>query len=222
MMNHTSESLISPDELLERLEWRYAVKQYDPQRRIDEATWNALEETLRLSPSSGGLQPWKFVVVTDPAVREKLVAASYGQTQVRDASHVVVFTAKTNFGEAEVDAHLRHTAAVKGVPVSALAALRAMLVGGIVNAKDPAARDAWAARQTYLALGVLVAAAAVLGIDATPMEGFAPDHYDAILNLKEQGLTATVICTLGFRSESDAYARSPKVRFDRSELFLHV
>lgn len=222
MTTFTPDTLLSPDELLQRLAWRYAVKQFDPQRKIDDASWGALEEALRLSPSSGGLQPWKFVVVTDPAVREKLVPAAFGQTQVRDASHLVVFTAKTNFGEADVDAHLRHAAAVKQVSLEKLAGLRAMLLGGIVAAKDPAAREAWAARQTYLALGVLVAAAAVLGIDATPMEGFQPAQFDAILGLKEKGLTTTVICALGFRSENDLYATAPKVRFDRSEVVLHV
>jgi nitroreductase len=221
-MTNPIDSLISPEELLQRLDWRYAVKQFDPQRRIDETTWAALEETLRLSPSSGGLQPWKFVVVSDPALREKLVPASYGQTQVRDASHLVVFTAKKDFGVADVDAHVRKTATVKQVPVEALDGLRNMLIGGIVNAKDPAAREAWAARQTYLALGLLVAAAAVLGVDAAPMEGFAPEQYDAILNLKEQGLTTTVICALGYRSENDPYAAMPKVRFDNSEVFLHL
>ena len=221
-MKTTTDALISPEELLQRLDWRYAVKQFDPQRRIDDTSWNALTETLRLSPSSGGLQPWKFVVVSDPAVREKLVPASYGQTQVRDASHLVVFTAKTDFGAADVDAHVRQTAAVKGVPVEALDGLRGMLLGGIVSSKDPAAREAWAARQTYLALGVLVAAAAVLGVDAAPMEGFSPEQYDTILGLKEKGLTATVICALGYRSQNDKYANSPKVRFDHSEVFLHV
>ena len=221
-MTNTIDSLISPEELLRRLDWRYAVKQFDPQRRIDATTWKAVEEALRLSPSSGGLQPWKFIVVSDPVVREKLVSASYGQTQVRDASHLVVFTAKTNFGAADVDAHIQKTAAVKGVPLETLEGLRGMLVGGIVNSKDPAAREAWAARQTYIALGVLVASAAVLGIDAAPMEGFALEQYDTILNLKEKGLTTTVICALGYRSTNDKYANSPKVRFDRSELFLHV
>lgn len=212
-------SLLAPEELLHQLNWRYAVKAFDPKRRIDAPTWNALEEVLRLSPSSGGLQPWKFVVVTDPAVREKLVPASYGQTQFRDASHLVVFTAKTNFGEADVDAHLRNTAAVTGAPVEPL---RGMLMGSIVNSKKPAAREAWAARQTYLALGSLLTAAAVLGIDATPMEVFSPEQYDTILQLRERGLTATVICTLGYRSETDWYAQAPKVRFRASEVFLHV
>ena len=98
MKKKTAHTLISPDELVERLDWRYAVKQFDSSRRIDEPTWSALEEALRLSPSSGGLQPWKFVVVSDTSVREKLVPAAFGQTQVRDASHVVVFTAERNFG----------------------------------------------------------------------------------------------------------------------------
>jgi len=221
-MNHSTDTLLSPEQLVERLDWRYAVKQFDPRRKIDAATWRTLEEAVRLSPSSGGLQPWKFVVVTDPAVREKLVAASFGQTQVRDASHLVVFTAKKNFGAAEVDAHIQNTAATRNVSVESLDGLRGMLIGGIVNAKDPVAREAWAARQTYIALGVLVSAAAVLGIDAAPMEGFMPDQYDAILNLDKQGLTTTVICAVGYRSENDRYASLPKVRFDHDELFLHV
>jgi len=218
----TTDTLIAPGELLQRLDWRYAVKQFDPQHQIDDPTWHALTEALRLSPSSGGLQPWKFVVVTDPAVRAQLVPASYGQTQVREASHLVVFTAKTDFDTADVDAHIRRTAEIKNVPVAALAGLRGMLVGGIVESKDPAARAAWAARQTYLALGVLLTAAAVLGVDAAPMEGFSPEQYDTILNLKEKGLTATVICALGYRAPGDKYANSPKVRFYRSEVFLHV
>lgn len=222
MTTLAAEPIVSPEELLQRFTWRYAVKQFDPLRKIDAATWSALEESLRLAPSSGGLQPWKFVVVNNPAVREQLVPAAFGQAQVRDASHLVVFTAKTNFGEADVDAHLRHMAAVKQISLEKLAGLRAMLVGGIVGAKDTAAREAWAARQTYLALGVLVAAAAVLGIDAAPMEGFVPAQFDSILGLKAKGLTATVICALGYRSENDAYATAPKVRFDRRDVFFDV
>lgn len=221
-MTSTTDALISPATLRQRLDWRYAVKQFDPERRIDGNTWNSLMEALRLSPSSGGLQPWKFVVVSDPAVRERLVPASFGQVQVREASHLVVFAAKKNFGETEVDAHIRKTAAVRGVTVEALDGLRGMLLAGIVTPKDTAAREAWAARQTYLALGVLVAAAAVMGVDAAPMEGFSPEQYDTILNLGEKGLTATVICAVGYRSPADKYAKSPKVRFDRAETFLHV
>lgn len=221
-MTNILEGLVSPEELLNRLEWRYAVKQFDSQRKIDDAAWNALQEALRLSPSSGGLQPWKFINVSDPVVREKLIPASFGQTKVRDASHLVVLTTKKDFGTTHVDAHIKRTAELKGVPLETLDGLRRMLLDGIVNPKDLAARQAWASRQTYLALGVLVTAAALMGIDAAPMEGFLPDQYDNILNLTEKGLTATVICALGYRSEEDPYGNTPKVRFDRSDVFLHI
>jgi len=219
---NTTDITLSPEHLLERLAWRYATKQFDRERKIDGPTWHALEEALRLSPSGGGLQPWKFVVVADPAVRERLVPASYGQTQVRDASHLVVFTVKTAFGEADVDAHVQKTATVRGIPAGSLAGFRHMLVGGIVNAKDPATRLGWAARQSYLALGTLLTGAALLGVDAAPMEGFDPARYDAILGLKEKGLTSTVICALGYRMDTDPYAALPKVRFDHDDVFLHV
>src|ERR1700690_2214197 len=95
---------IDSKQLLEQLNWRYATKQFDPNRKISASDWATLEEALRLSPSSGGLQPWKFIVITDPAMRAKLSPASYGQPQITNASHLVVFTAKKNFGEADVDA----------------------------------------------------------------------------------------------------------------------
>jgi nitroreductase len=218
----TTDSIISSDELLERLQWRYATKQFDSTQKINETTWNSLEQALQLSPSSGGLQPWKFVVVTDPAIREQLLPASYGQAQVKDASHLVVFTAKKLFSEADVDAHLNRTAQIRGIPIESLAGFRGMLVGGIVNAMDPVTRQAWAARQTYIALGTLLTSAALLGVDACPMEGFSVADYDRILGLSEKGLTATAICALGFRKEDDPYAALPKVRFSEEELFIHV
>lgn len=213
---------ISATQLLEQLNWRYATKQFDPARKISAADWAALEEALVLSPSSAGLQPWAFIVVNDPAIRETLVPASYGQTQVKDASHLVVFAARTNFGEADVDAHLEHTAKVRGVSVESLAPFRGMIMGGIVNAMDQATRAVWAGRQTAIALGNLLTSAALLGIDACPMEGFVPAQYDEILGLKERGLTAVAICTLGYRAETDGYASLPKVRFPKERVLLHV
>jgi hypothetical protein len=112
--NHIMNSVISPKQLLGQLNWRYAVKQFDSTRKISPEVWTALEDALVLTPSSGGLQPWAFIVVDDPAIREKLVPASYGQTKVKEASHLVVFAAKQNFSEADVDAHIKRTAEVQG------------------------------------------------------------------------------------------------------------
>jgi nitroreductase len=215
-------SSINHEQLLAQLNWRYATKQFDPKRKISAQDWATLEETLLLTPSSGGLQPWKFIVVTDPAVRAKLTSASYGQTKVNDASHLVVFAAKNNLGEADVDAHLNNVAKIQGVPIEALAPLRGMLVGGIVKSMDEIARNAWARNQTYIALGNLLTSAALLGIDACPMEGFDRAQYDEILGLKAKGLASAVIATLGYRSTMDTYASAPKVRFPKEQIFVQV
>src|SRR5882762_7371916 len=213
---------IQSKQLLEQLNWRYATKQFAPRRKISPQDWSALEEALVLSPSSAGLQPWRFFVINDPATRQKLLPASYGQPQVTDASHLVVFAARTNLSEADVDALMERTAKVRGISVESLATFRGMVVGGIINAMDKPTLQGWAGRQTFLALGNLLTSAALLGIDACPMEGFVPAQYDAILGLGNKGLSAVVICALGFRSEKDTFAALPKVRFLKEQVLFHI
>jgi nitroreductase len=215
-------SAINSTQLLAQLNWRYATKQFDPTRKISAPDWAALEEALLLTASSGGLQPWKFIVVTDPAVRARLTPASYGQAQINAASHLVVFASKNNFSEADVDAHIKHIAEVQGASLEALAPLRNMLVGGIVQAQDETARNAWARNQVYIALGNLLTSAALLGIDACPMEGFDRAQYDEILGLKAKGLATAVIATVGYRLPADKYASAAKVRFPKEQIFVQV
>jgi nitroreductase len=217
--NHNT---INAKQLLDRLNWRYATKQFDPNRKISAQDWATIEDALLLTPSSGGLQPWKFIVITDPAVRAKLSPASYGQPQITNASHLVVFAGKKNFSEADVDAFINRTAATRGVAVESLAQYRGMLVGGIVQAMDEKARDAWARNQAYIALGNLLTSAALLGIDACPMEGFDRAQYDEILGLNAQGYASAVIATVGYRVETDPSANAPKVRFPKEQIFAHV
>jgi len=134
----------------------------------------------------------------------------------------VVFAAKNNLGEADVDAHLNNVAKIQGVPIETLVPLRGMLVGGIVKSMDETARNAWARNQTYIALGNLLTSAALLGIDACPMEGFDRAQYDEILGLKAKGFASAVIATLGYRSTTDTYASAPKVRFPKEQIFVQV
>ena len=213
---------IQPQQLLAQLNWRYATKQFDPTRKISPNDWAALEEALRLTPSSFGLQPWKFIVVTDPAVRAQLLPASWNQTQITDASHLVVLAAKTELGETEIDAYLQNSANASGIPFQALADYRKLIVGFAVHSLDPAARNAWTRNQTYIALGNLLTSAALLGIDACPMEGFDRAKYDEILGLKEKGYASAVVATLGYRQASDKYSTAPKARFPKEDLFLEV
>lgn len=212
---------IEGTQLIDQLNWRYATKQFDPTRKIPAEQWAALEEALLLSPSSLGLQAWEFVVVEDPAVREELKAVSWGQAQITDASHLVVFTAKKDYGEADIDAYMQRISEVRGAPLDALAPFREMVEGG-VSSKEPEARAEWLARQPYIALGVLLTSAALMGIDACPMEGIVPAEYDRILGLGEKGLTALVVATVGYRSPDDKYADMPKVRFPADRMISRV
>jgi nitroreductase len=213
---------ITKHQLLDQLNWRYATKQFDSTRKINAEDWDTLEEALRLSASSTGLQPWKFFVITDPELRAKLQPVSYGQSQIVDASHLVVFTAKVDLTESDVDTHIAKVASARNVTVNDLAPLKGMILGGIIAGKSDAERRTWAFNQTYIALGNLLTSAALLGIDACPMEGFSRDEYDSILGLTEQGLASTVVATLGYRSGEDKYASAPKFRYDRTEVIQHL
>ena len=204
---------ISTDTLINALNWRYATKQFDATRRIDAATWATLEASLVLAPSSFGLQPWKFLVVETPSLREQLVAASWGQTQVKDASHLLVFAVRENLGDEHLDRYLARTAEVRNVDVESLAGFRKVIAGSLDGARAAGRLDQWQTRQLYIALGQFMTSAALLGIDTCPMEGLEPAKYDEILGLQGSGWKTVFACPAGYRSAEDKYATTPKVRF---------
>ena len=212
--------MLTPDAALAQLHWRYATKKFDPTRTIPAEVWAVLEQALVLAPSSVGLQPWKFVVVTDPAVRTTLQPAAYGQAQIVDASHLVVICGKAPPTAADADRHVARTAEVRGVPVEALAGFRKMVVGAA--GKPPEEAAAWAARQAYLALGMFLTTAAMIGVDACPMEGFDPPKFDEILGLKAHGVAALALVAAGYRAADDKYAGVPKVRLPVEEVVVRV
>lgn len=208
-------------DLLAALNWRYATKQFDAQKKISATTWSTLEQTLVLSPSSYGLQPWKFLVIDDPGLRNQLKAVSWNQPQVVDASHFVVFAARTSVSVADVERFIAVTAQTRGIPASALDAYKGMMLGDVVNGPRSKWAKEWATRQCYIALGNLMTSAALLGIDTCPMEGFDPAAYDRILGLTEQGLAAAVALPLGYRATGDKYATMAKIRYPLNEMVQH-
>lgn len=210
------------DTLLRQLNWRYATKKFDPARRISAVDWETLEEALTLSPSSYGLQPYKFIVVTDPEVRSRLVAASWGQRQPADSSHFVVFANRPAVTAEQVEQYLARIAEVRGLAIETLAPFGKVIGGDLIQGPRAAIAAHWAARQAYIALGNFITSATVLGIDTCPMEGFDPAKYDEILGLPAHGVTAVVACAAGYRAEDDKYAALKKVRLSREELFLHI
>jgi nitroreductase len=215
-------SSISTETLLGRLQWRYATKAFDPAKKIAATDWSALEETLVLTPSSYGMQPYRFLVITDPATRESLVPASWNQRQPADCSHYVVFAVRTANSVADVDEYIARIAEVRGGATEVLGGFKKMLIGDIVDGERGKAAAEWAARQAYIALGNFMTAAALLGIDTCPMEGFVPARYNEILGLPEKGLTAAVACAAGYRSADDKYASLPKVRFPADKLIVRI
>jgi nitroreductase len=208
-------------DLVSALNWRYATKQFDPARKIPAADWNALEESLRLAPSSFGIQPWKFVVVETAALRVKLREASWGQSQVTEASHLVVLAVKQAVDAAHVDRFMTDTAKTRGVPVESLAGYR-KIIDGFVAAKGKAGQlESWSAKQIYIAAGQFMAAAAVMGIDTCPLEGIDPAKYDEALGLVGSGWATQMAIAAGYRAASDKYAAAPKVRFAAAEVIEH-
>lgn len=213
---------VSNETLIEQLHWRYAVKKFDPKRKIAVNDWQTLEQALVLTPSSFGLQPWKFVVITDQATKEKLVPISWNQRQVADASHVVVFAVKRPLTESDVDRHVSMTAEIQGKPVESLAGFRKMMMGSLVPPPPGFDVNHWASLQAYIALGNFMTSAAMLGIDTCPMEGIVPAKYDELLELPKEGLGTAVVCVAGYRADDDKYAKSPKVRFPAAEVIRHI
>lgn len=212
---------LTPAQLLASLEWRYATKAFDT-RKLPDATWAALEESLRLTPSSFGLQPWKFIVVNDPAVRAKLRPVSWNQSQVTDASHLVVFARRTEMTEADVNEFFNQIVLDRKIDAAVIEPYRQMMLGGVVKGKDAAAQKDWAARQVYIALGQLMGAAAAMAIDTCALEGIDPAAYDEILGLKGTGYEVVVACAVGYRSSEDKYAGLKKIRFPAARVISRV
>ena len=216
---------LSPEQmrpvLADALHWRYATKVFDPSRRIEAATWAALEESLVMSPSSYGLQPWKFLVVTNPELMAELRPHSWNQSQITDCSHLVVFLAERTIGAPEADRLINAIATTRGVEPDSLAFYRGMIEKDLINGPRSQQIGQWASNQVYIALGGFMTAAALLGVDTCPIEGFSPVEYDRILQLDGTAYRSSVVCAAGYRDPSDKYASLAKVRYPASELIEH-
>jgi nitroreductase len=212
---------MTPEELTSSLQWRYATKVFDNDKNISPDTWNNLEESLVLTPSSFGLQPWQFITITCPKTKQDLLEHSWHQRQVTDCSHLVVLCARNGMNEDDIDKWLDQLASMRGVSRESLEGYAGMM-SGFFGSMDQERTLAWAKNQVYIALGQLMTSAAVLSIDACPMEGIVPAEYDRILGLANSGFTTTVACAMGYRSSDDKYAELPKVRYSANEILKTI
>ena len=199
--------------------WRYATKKFDTTKKISKQDLETLKEAIRLSASSFGLQPYRVLIIENPELRAKLQSAAWGQSQIVDASQLIVFANITNFGETEIDSYLANITKTRGLPADALKGYGDFMKSKIVALPEDV-RNTWASKQTYLALGNLMNAASELKIDVTPMEGFEPAQVNEILGLGKLGLNATLLATIGYRHEEDATQHYKKVRKSNEDLFI--
>jgi len=203
----------------ENAKWRYATKKFDATKKVSEGDLNTLKEAIRLSASSFGLQLYKVIIVDNSELRAKLLPASWGQTQIVDASHLIVFANQTAVTDADVDGYIKNVSETRNVPVEALTGYADFMKGSLGSMPDDA-KVTWTAKQTYIALGNLLNAAAELKIDVTPMEGFVPAQYNEILGLDKLNLNASIVAAVGYRHEEDATQHQAKVRKSNEELFI--
>ena len=206
-------------QIIDALNWRYATKAYDTTKKLSGEQVSTLIESIRLSPSSFGLPVYKVIHVKNPETREKLKAAAWGQAQVTDASEFLVFAAKTNIGEADVTEYMNDVSKVRNIPLENLEEYAGM-INGSISSRTAEEKVTWAAKQAYIALGIVLAAAALEKIDASPMEGYDSNQFDEILGLKELNLKSVVVVALGHRAENDSYATLTKVRAAKESLVI--
>ncbi|AOZ98279.1 MULTISPECIES: NAD(P)H-dependent oxidoreductase [Flavobacterium] len=204
---------------IENQNWRYATKKFDATKKISNEDLNILKEAIRLSSSSYGLQPYKVIIVESPELRAKIQPAAWGQSQIVEASHLIIFANETQLDEQHIDDYISNISETRNIPVDSLAGYSDFMKSKILTLPEDS-KNIWTAKQTYLALGNLLNAAAELKIDVTPMEGFVPEQVNEILGLEKLGLNTSLIATLGYRHEEDATQHYKKVRKSQDELFI--
>jgi len=206
---------------IESLQWRYATKKFDASKKISEDDLKILLETMQLTASSYGLQPYHIFVITDPEIRKKLQPVSWGQTQIVDASHLIVLANKTEIDAEWIDEYLTNVSSTRNIPLEALNDYSDFMKSKILPLSFEEQAN-WATKQNYLVLGNLLSSAAELRIDACPMEGFEVDAYDEILGLSTKKLSTSLVAAVGYRSAEDDTQHYAKVRQPQNELFTHL
>ena len=201
--------------------WRYATKKFDTTKKVSNEDLEILKEAIRLSASSYGLQPYKVLIIDNPELRAQLQPAAWGQSQIVDASQLLIFANITNFGDAEIDAFIKNLTETRGIPVEAVQGY-ADFMKSKISILPVDKRNIWTSKQTYLAMGNLLNAAADLNVDVTPMEGFEPEKVNEILGLDKLGLNASLIATVGYRHNEDDTQHYVKVRKSNEELFINL
>jgi nitroreductase len=204
--------------ILKSLQTRYATKAFDKTKKIPQEQWSFIEEALRLTPSSYGLEPWKFIVITNDDLKAELKPHSFNQPSITDCSHLLVICANTNLNRDDVKRYFDQSASLGNMSKEDSVLHTDRVFGTFPYLGD---LTAYTKNQAFIALGNILTVASLVGIDACPVGGFMPNEYDRILNLKSLNLTSTVVVPFGYRNESDEFIKYKKVRKAKEDLFIY-
>lgn len=206
------------NKIVEDLNWRYATKKFDPSKKVSDEDLATIKEALRLTATAFGLQTMKFLIIENSEVRQKLQPASWGQTQITDASHLIVMCSYIDVNNDHVDHYMQDVSSTRKIPIEATAQFGNYIKGALTNFTPEEAAN-WSTKQVYIAMGQVLHTCARLRLDATPMEGFDPAAYDDILGLSAKNLKATLVLPIGYRHEEDKNQHLAKVRKSHDVLF---
>ena len=206
---------------IEKLQWRYATKRFDAFKTLSEEKLNILKETFNLTATSYGLQPLKLVIISNADLKSQLMPLTYNQTQVRDASHVLILCIEKNIEASFIVDHFRRVEGERKTPRTILEPFEKALISNFSEKQAPQIRE-WMANQLYLTLGALLTVCAMENIDACPIEGFEPEKYDKLLGLDKKGLESVIVLPVGYRDESDFFINLKKVRRGVDELIIEL
>lgn len=204
---------------IQNLQWRYAVKKFDPYKSLNNEQIDILKEAFNLTATSYGLQPIKLVIVKNKELQEQLVAHSWNQRQVAQASHLLILCIDTRLNETDVEKYFARVQEIRQTPDEIIHPFREYLKN-VIASKSTEDLASWAKNQAYLALGNLLTVCAQERIDSCPMEGFIPEKYDEVLNLTSKNLSSVLVLPVGFRAEDDFMKDQKKVRKHLDEIVL--
>jgi len=207
--------------ILEKLNWRYATKKFNSSKKVSKENLEILLDAANLTASSYGLQPYKIYVIEDADIRTKLRAASYDQSQITDASYVIILANKPTFDDTMIDDYINNIMKIRGLSKDNLEGFSQTMKSTLLDLPDTQ-KNAWTSNQAYIVLGNLMTIAAEMEIDTCPMEGFNNAQYNEILGLTDNGLNAAVVLAVGYRSAEDESQNYPKVRYSKEQIITHI
>ena len=199
--------------IIESLNWRYATKKFDSNRKLSKNQVNILKNAFNLTASSYGLQPIKLIVISNQEIKNTLLDSSFNQKQVIQCSHLLVICIETDIDESYIELYFKRVVDIRKTSAKVLESFKKSIINEFNDLSNTSIIN-WSKNQAYLALGNLMTVCAVEGIDSCPMEGFVPEKYNEILDLKSKNLKSVLVMPVGYRSVDDQFSSFKKVRKD--------